>query len=132
MTRSERILFALLATYVCCLLGLHALYYAGLFTAIERDPSVMIHATRTFFVTSFFILICVQIARARPFGLLVVAAASYSGATFIEDFLVIESSFFLPEHPMAGLCQSCAQSRTDHSTRAGDQYVHSLSKSRVR
>ena len=102
MTRSERILFALLATYVCCLLGLHALYYAGLFTAIERDPSVMIHATRTFFVTSFFILICVQIARARPFGLLVVAAASYSGATFVEDFLVIESSFFLPEHPMAG------------------------------
>lgn len=62
----------------------------------------MIHATRTFFVTSFFILICVQIARARPFGLLVIAAASYSGATFIEDFLVIESSFFLPEHPMAG------------------------------
>jgi len=101
MTRSERIAFALLATYVCCLLGLHALYYAGLFTAIERDPSVMIHATRTFFVTSFFILICVQIARARPFGLLVVAAASYSGATFVEDFLVIESSFFLPEHPMA-------------------------------
>ena len=102
MTRSERILFALLGTYVCCLLGLHALYYAGLFTAIERDPSVMIHATRTSFVTSLFILICVQLARARPFGLLVVAAASYSSATFIEDFLVIESSFFLPEHPMAG------------------------------
>ena len=102
MTRSERIVFALLATYVCCLLGLHALYYAGVYTAIERDPSVMIHATRTGFVTSFFILICVQIARARPFGLLVVAAASYSSATFIEDFLVIESSFFLPEHPMAG------------------------------
>ena len=102
MTRSERIVFALLAAYTCCLLVLHALYYAGLFTAIERDPSVMIHATRTFFVTGFFILISVQIARARPFGLLVVAAASYSGATFIEDFLVIESSFFLPEHPMAG------------------------------
>ena len=62
----------------------------------------MIHATRTSFVTSFFILICLQIVRARPFGLLVVAAASYSGATFVEDFLVIESSFFLPEHPMAG------------------------------
>ena len=102
MTRSERIVFALLATYVCCLLGLHALYYAGVLTAMERDPSIMIHATRTIFVTSFFILICVQIVRARPFGLLVVASASYSGATFIEDFLVIESSFFLPEHPMAG------------------------------
>ena len=62
----------------------------------------MIHTTRTFFVTSFFLLICVQIARQRPVSLLVVAAASYSGAAFIEDFLVIESSFFLPEHPIAG------------------------------
>lgn len=102
MTRSERIIFALLAIYVCCLLGLHALHYTGIFTAGARDPSVMIHTTRTFFVTSFFLLICVQIARQRPFSLLVVAAASYSGAAFIEDFLVIESSFFLPEHPVAG------------------------------
>lgn len=102
MTRSERILFALLATYACCLLGLHALHYAGIFVAGERDPSVMIHATRTFFVTSFIILICIQVARGRPFGLLIVGAASYSGATFIEDFLVLESSFFLPEHPVAG------------------------------
>ena len=102
MTRSERIIFALLAIYVCCLLGLHVLYYAGLFTSTERDPSVMIHTTRTFVVTSFFLLICMQIARQRPFSLLVVAAASYAGAAFIEDFLVIESSFFLPEHPMAG------------------------------
>ena len=102
MTRLERIILASLATYTCCLLGLHALYYAGVLAELKRDPSVWIHATRTSFVTSFFVLICVQIARARPFGLLVVAAASYSGATFIEDFLVIESSFFLPEHPMAG------------------------------
>lgn len=62
----------------------------------------MIHATRTFFVTSFIILICIQVARGRPFGLLIVGAASYSVATFIEDFLVLESSFFLPEHPVAG------------------------------
>ena len=102
MTRSERIVFALLAAYVCCLLGLHAPYYAGIFTAIERDPSVMIHATRTLFVTCFLVMICIQVARDRPFGLLIVGAASYSGATFIEDFLVLESSFFLPEHPMAG------------------------------
>ena len=102
MTRSERIVFALLATYACCLLALHALYYAGIFTATERDPSVMIHATRTLFVTSFVLLICLQVARGRPFGLLVVGAASYSGATAIEDFLITESSFFLPEHPMAG------------------------------
>ena len=78
------------------------LYYAGLFTSTERDPSVWIHLTRTFFVTSFFLMISIQVARGRPFSLLVVAAASYSGATFIEDFLVIESSFFLPEHPLAG------------------------------
>ena len=102
MTRTERIVFVLLAAYACGLLGLHALYYAGIFTATERDPSVWIHITRTGFVASFFSLICIQILRGRPFGLLVVAAASYSGATFIEDFLVIESSFFLPEHPMAG------------------------------
>jgi hypothetical protein len=102
MTRSERFVFALLAAYACGLLGLHALYYAGIFTAAERDPSVWIHLTRTFFVTSFFLLICIKIMRSQPFGLLVVAAASYSGATFIEDFLVIESSFFLPEHPLAG------------------------------
>jgi len=102
MTRSERFVFALLAAYACGLLGLHALYYAGIFTATERDPSVWIHLTRTFFVTSFFLLICIKIMRSQPFGLLVVAAASYSGATFIEDFLVIESSFFLPEHPLAG------------------------------
>ena len=61
----------------------------------------MIHVTRTTFAGIFFILISLQIARRRPFGLLIVAAASYSGATFIEDFLVLESSFFLPEHPMA-------------------------------
>jgi len=102
MTRSERIVFALLAAYACGLLGLHVLYYAGLFTSTERDPSVWIHLTRTFFVTSFFLMISIQAARGRPFSLLVVAAASYSGATFIEDFLVIESSFFLPEHPLAG------------------------------
>ena len=102
MTRSERIVFALLAAYACGLLGLHGLYYAGIFTAAERDPSVWIHLTRTFFVTSFVLLISIQVARGRPFSLLVVAAASYSGATFIEDFLVIESSFFLPEHPLAG------------------------------
>ena len=102
MTRSERIVFALLAAYACGLLGLHVLYYAGLFTSTERDPSVWIHLTRTFFVTSFFLMISIQVARGRPFSRLVVAAASYSGATFIEDFLVIESSFFLPEHPLAG------------------------------
>ena len=102
MTRSERIVFALLAAYACGLLGLHVLYYAGLFTSTERDPSVWIHLTRTFFVTSFFLMISIQVARGRPFSLLVVAAASYSGATFVEDFLVIESSFFLPEHPLAG------------------------------
>jgi len=102
MTRSERLVFALLAAYACGLLGLHGLYYAGIFTATERDPSVWIHLTRTLFVTSFVLLICIQIARGQPFGLLVVGAASYSGATFIEDFLVIESSFFLPEHPLAG------------------------------
>lgn len=102
MTRSERIVFALLAAYACGLLGLHVLYYAGLFTSTERDPSVWIHLTRTFLVTSFFLMISIQVARGRPFSLLVVAAASYSGATFIEDFLVIESSFFLPEHPLAG------------------------------
>ena len=49
-----------------------------------------------------FSLLKGKIARARPLGLLLIAAASYSDATFIEDFLVIESSFFLPEHPMAG------------------------------
>ena len=102
MTRSERIVFALLAAYACGLLGLHALYYAGIFTATERDPSVWIHLTRTGFVTSFVLLISIQVSRGRPFSLLVVAAASYSGATFIEDFLVIESSLFLPEHPLAG------------------------------
>ena len=102
MTRSESFVFALLAAYACGTLGLHVLYYAGVLTETERDPSVWIHLTRTFFVTSFFLLICIQIARGHPFGLLVVAAASYSGATFIEDFLVIESSFFLPEHPLAG------------------------------
>ena len=102
MTRSERIVFALLAAYACGLLGLHALYYAGIFTAMERDPSTIIHATRTTFVCTFFTLISLQIARRQPSGLLIVAAASYSGATFIEDFLVLESSFFLPEHPMAG------------------------------
>ena len=102
MTRSERIVFALLAAYACGLLGLHVLYYAGLFTSTERDPSVWIHLTRTFFVTSFFLMISIQVARGRPFSLLVVAAASYAGATFVEDFLVIESSFFLPEHPLAG------------------------------
>ena len=102
MTRSERFVFALLAAYTCGLLGLHVLYYAGVFTAAEGDPSVWIHLTRSFFVTSFFLLFCIQIARGQPFGLLVVAAASYSGATFLEDFLVIESSFFLPEPPVAG------------------------------
>ena len=102
MTRSERIVFALLAAYACGLLGLHALYYAGIFTSTERDPSVWIHLTRTGFVTSFVTLISIQVVRGRPFSLLVVAAASYSGATFIEDVLVIESSFFLPEHPLAG------------------------------
>ena len=78
------------------------LYYAGIFTATERDPSAMIHATRTAFVCVFFILVSLQIARRKPSGLLIVSAASYTGATFIEDFLVLESSFFLPEHPMAG------------------------------
>jgi hypothetical protein len=81
-------MYAFLAAYVCCLLGLHALYYAGIFTAMERDPSAIIHATRTTFVCIFFTLISLQ-------------TASYSSATFIEDFLVLESSFFLPEHPMA-------------------------------
>jgi hypothetical protein len=103
LTRLERIIYAFLAAYVCCLLGLHALYYAGIFTAMERDPSAMIHATRTTFVCIFFTLISLQIVRRRPSGLLIVAAASYSAATFIEDFLVIESSFFLPEHPIAGV-----------------------------
>ena len=102
MTRSESFVFALLAAYACGILGLHVLYYAGVLTETERDPSVWIHLTRTFFVTSFLLLICIKIARGQPFGLVVVAAASYSGATFIEDFLVIESSFFLPEHPLAG------------------------------
>lgn len=102
MTRSESFVFALLAAYACGTLGLHVLYYAGVLTETERDPSVWIHLTRTFFVTSFLLLICIMIARGQPFGLVVVAAASYSGATFIEDFLVIESSFFLPEHPLAG------------------------------
>ena len=101
LTRLEYIVYALLAAYVCCLLGLHVLYYAGIFTATERDPSEMIHATRTAFVSVFFILISIQIARRKPSGLLIVSAASYAGATFIEDFLVLESSFFLPEHPMA-------------------------------
>ena len=101
LTRLERIMYAFLAAYVCCLLGLHALYYAGIFTAMERDPSSIIHATRTTFVCIFFTLISLQIVRRRPSGLLIVAAASYSAATFIEDFLVLESSFFLPEHPMA-------------------------------
>lgn len=62
----------------------------------------MIHATRTTFICIFFILISIQIARRQCSGLLIVAAASYSVATSIEDFLVLESSFFLPEHPMAG------------------------------
>lgn len=62
----------------------------------------MIHATRTAFVCVFFILVSLQIARRKRSGLLIVSAASYTGATFIEDFLVLESSFFLPEHPMAG------------------------------
>ena len=101
LTHFERILYALVAAYVCCLLGLHALYYSGLFIGLAKDPSTMIHVTRTTFAGIFFILISLQIARRRPFGLLIVAAASYSGATFIEDFLVLESSFFLPEHPMA-------------------------------
>ena len=102
MTRSESFVFALLAAYACGTLGLHVLYYAGVLTETERDPSVWIHLTRTFFVTSFLLLICIMIARGQPFGLVVVAAASFCGATFIEDFLVIESSFFLPEHPLAG------------------------------
>ena len=101
LSRLEYIVYALLAAYVCCLLCLHVLYYAGIFTAKERDPSEMIHATRTAFVSVFFILISIQIARRKPSGLLIVSAASYAGATFIEDFLVLESSFFLPEHPMA-------------------------------
>ncbi|MDA0892981.1 MAG: hypothetical protein O3C15_11765 [Proteobacteria bacterium] len=101
MTRFERIVYVLLAAYVCCLLGLHALYYAGVFTALERDSNVLIHATRTTFVCVFFVLISIQAARRGPLGLLIVAAASYSIATFIEDFLVLESSFFLPEHTMA-------------------------------
>ena len=102
LTHFERILYALLAAYVCCLLGLHALYYSGLFIGLAKDPSTMIHATRTAFVCIFFTLISLQIVRRRPSGLLIVAAASYSVATSIEDFLVLESSFFLPEHPMAG------------------------------
>ena len=102
LTHFERILYALLAAYVCCLLGLHALYYSGLFMGLAKDPSTMIHATRTAFVCIFFTLISLQIVRRRPSGLLIVAAASYSVATSIEDFLVLESSFFLPEHPMAG------------------------------
>lgn len=102
LTRLERIIYILLAAYVCLLLGLHVLYYAGVFTAAERDPSAMIHATRTTFVCIFFMLISIQIARQQCVGLLIVAAASYSVATSIEDFLVLESSFFLPEHPMAG------------------------------
>ena len=68
---------------------------------MERDPSAIIHATRTTFACIFFTLISLQIVRRRPSGLLIVAAASYSSATFIEDFLVLESSFFLPEHPLA-------------------------------
>jgi len=101
LTRVERIIYAVVGAYVCCLLGLHALYYAGIFTAVERDPSAIIHATRTTFACIFFTLISLQIVRRRPSGLLIVAAASYSSATFIEDFLVLESSFFLPEHPLA-------------------------------
>ena len=61
----------------------------------------MIHVTRTIFAGTFFILISLQISRRRPFGLLIVAAAAYSCVIAIEDFLVLESSFFLPEHPMA-------------------------------
>ena len=102
LTRSERIIYAITATYVCCLLGLHVLYYTGIFSSIERDPSAMIHATRTTFVCLFMSVISIQIARQKPFGLLIVAAVAYSSATFIEDFLVSESSFFLPEHPLAG------------------------------
>ena len=102
LTHFERILYALVAAYVCCLLGLHALYYSGLFIGLAKDPSTWIHATRTAFVCIFFTLISLQIVRRRPSGLLIVAAASYSVATSIEDFLVLESSFFLPEHPMAG------------------------------
>ena len=102
LTRSERIIYAITVVYVGCLLGLHVLYYTGVFSSIDRDPSAMIHAIRTGFICAFISVISIQIARRKPFGLLIVAAVSYAAATFIEDFLVIESSFFLPEHPLAG------------------------------
>jgi len=86
LTRLERFMYAFLAAYVCCLLGLHALYYAGIFTAMERDPSSIIHATRTTFVCIFFTLISLQIARRRPSGLLIVAAASYSARRLSRTF----------------------------------------------
>ena len=103
MTRSERLIFTLLAAYVACLMALHTLYYLGIFTGVGKNPSVMIHAIRTFFVVSFFLLICMQILRRRQFGLLIVAAASYSVGTSVEDFLVLESSLFLPNQPLAGV-----------------------------
>ncbi len=94
MTHSERVLYVILGCYACCLLVLHTLYYAGLFVALDRDPSLMIHAIRMAFVTLFFISVSVQIFRGKPYGLLLVAAASYASTTFLEDFLVLESSFF--------------------------------------
>ena len=101
MTRTERIVLSCWP-YACGLLGLHALYYAWDIYC-DRARSQRLDSPYSHRLCRHLLLsICIQILRGRPFGLLVVAAASYSGATFIEDFLVIESSFFLPEHPMAG------------------------------
>ena len=102
MRQSERVLYVILGCYACCLLVLHTLYYAGLFVALDPDPQVMIHATRTGAVTFLVISVSVQIFRGKPYGLLLVAAASYASTTFLEDFLVLESSFFLPKHALAG------------------------------